>query len=97
MSYKSPIEILTGKLNTYIENDIYKVCQEYDIQVDKQELIRALNYDRGQYEAGYRDALKEIALYVNSLKKEVHPQDYNGFATLQGIKEYIEQIERSGV
>ena len=39
-------------------NQIFQAIQKCDIVVDKQELIKALQYDRGQYEKGYNDGLK---------------------------------------
>ena len=53
--YKSPIEIICGDIQKQIDNDIYRVVQKYDIKVDKNELIQALQYDRDQYEKGYAD------------------------------------------
>jgi hypothetical protein len=62
--YESPIEIICGDIKKQIDNDIYRVTQKYDIKVDKNELIQALQYDRGQYEKGYadgkRDAMAEL-------------------------------------
>lgn len=46
MSYKSPIEILMKEAKLDFENGIYNAIQEYEINVDKDELIKALNYDR---------------------------------------------------
>lgn len=55
MSYKSPIDVIRGAIETQFENNVYKAVQQYGISVDKDELIKALKYDRGQYEAGYMD------------------------------------------
>lgn len=55
MSYESPIRIIEGELTTRIEDDIMTVVNSYGIEVDKVELVRALRYDRDQYEKGYRD------------------------------------------
>ena len=60
MMYKSPIEVVYGQLQTKFEDDVVKAVQSYNINVDKDELIKALAYDRGQYEAGYRDAIATI-------------------------------------
>lgn len=60
MSYKSPIEIVCGKMKNQLENDIYSVVQSYGIKVDKGELINALEYDRNQYKQGYADAKAEL-------------------------------------
>ena len=53
--YRSPIEIIYGQIQKQIEGDIFRAVQSYDINVDKDELIRALQYDRNQYEKGYAD------------------------------------------
>lgn len=53
--YESPIEIIQKDIVMKQENDIYQAILEQGIVVDKEELIRALQYDRGQYEKGYRD------------------------------------------
>lgn len=56
--YKSPIEIIMGQMRMEQENETYRVVQSYGVNVDKDELIRALQYDRGQYEKGYADGLR---------------------------------------
>lgn len=55
--YESPIEVVYKDLHTKVENDMFTAIQEYGISVDKEELIKALQYDRGQYEKGYHDGL----------------------------------------
>lgn len=55
--YKSPIEIIMGQMRTEVDDGIYKAIQGYGVNVDKEELIRALQFDRGQYEKGYADGL----------------------------------------
>ena len=54
--YISPIDIIYGQLETQMEGDILRAVQSYGINVDKDELIRALQYDREQYYKGYADA-----------------------------------------
>ena len=53
--YRSPIEIIYGQMETQMEGDILRAVQNYGINVDKEELTRALQYDRNQYEKGYAD------------------------------------------
>ena len=59
--YQSPIEIIYDKLtadfNIQLEKNVMSAVQRYSINVDRDELIKALNYDRRQYEAGYRTAM----------------------------------------
>lgn len=62
--YKSPIDVCLSELHTQIEKQqdeaIYKAIVDVGINVDKQELIRALQYDRHQYEKGRQDAMGEL-------------------------------------
>ena len=60
MSYESPITIIQGQMVTEYENGILKAVQKYDIHCDKEELTKALIYDRNQYEKGYKDRDAEI-------------------------------------
>jgi hypothetical protein len=53
--YKSPIEIIYGQMQKQMEGDILKAVQSYGINVDKDDLLRALQYDRNQYKKGYTD------------------------------------------
>ena len=53
LGYESPIEVVMGQIRTEQENNIYKAIQDYGVSVDKDELIKALQYDRDQYEKGY--------------------------------------------
>ena len=42
------------------ENYMYTINQTVGYSVDKEELIKALQYDRNQYEKGYEDAMSVI-------------------------------------
>ena len=57
--YESPVTIIENVMETIIEERegriIAKIQDAFDVHVDKAELIRALQYDRGQYEKGYAD------------------------------------------
>ena len=57
--YQSPIEIISKEIESKIENDTFSIIQEYGINVDKEELLKALRYDREQYSKGYADAIKD--------------------------------------
>ena len=61
MSYQSPISIIyqdmMHKLNESIEQNVFAGIQRYGIEVDKDELIKALQYDRRQYDAGFADGI----------------------------------------
>lgn len=57
--YESPIEMIYTDIQTQIKEEtdkcIYEAMQQCGIHVDKDELIKALQYDRRQYERGYLD------------------------------------------
>ena len=57
--YKSPIEMIAEDVNIKIENNIVEAVQNYDIKVDREELAKALAYDRDQYSKGFAAARKE--------------------------------------
>lgn len=60
MSYKSPIEVIQTQMQSQIEGEIYKAVVNVGINVDKEELLKALQYDRNQYQKGYEDRDNEI-------------------------------------
>lgn len=55
--YEPPIEILIEKMNLEFEENVVRAVQKCGIDVNRDELLKALQYDRGQYEKGYRDGL----------------------------------------
>ena len=60
--WKSPIEIqqdIVRQVDMVIEDGVMKAIQRFDINVDKEELLKALQYDRGQYEKGYQDGVTD--------------------------------------
>lgn len=57
--YDSPINIIYNKVEESFENEILKAVQKAGITVDKEELIKALQYDRDQYIKGYEDGISE--------------------------------------
>lgn len=84
--YESPIVIqitqLQSSLNEELENDIMLILkQEYNITVDKAELIRALTGHHYQYQKGYNDARNDI---FDKLKNESE-EDIT-------LKEFLEQV-----
>ena len=62
--YESPIELLTStylkELSNKQDEEILQCVIETGVKVDKEELIKALAYDRNQYDVGYSDAMAAI-------------------------------------
>ena len=79
--YESPIEIITqavNGINLKQQDDVYSVVVKYGINVDKEELLKALKYDRGQYRKGYDDGYEGgIKVFAEKLK-EYYPSIANG-------------------
>lgn len=70
MDYKSPIEVQWLEIEHELihrldEAVMAKVTEKLKIEIDKDELIKALAYDRGQYKAGYNDG------YINGYRDGV--------------------------
>ena len=55
--YESPIKIIYNNVEESFENGILKAVQKADIIVDKEELVKALQYDRDSYRRGYKDGV----------------------------------------
>lgn len=60
--YKSPIELYTTDFcNRIIEESenaiVAEISEQIGLNIDKEELLKALAYDRDQYRKGYADAL----------------------------------------
>lgn len=60
MNYRSPIEVIQTQFQTRIEGEIYKAVMNVGVYVDKDELLKALSYDRDQYHKGYSDRDAEL-------------------------------------
>lgn len=64
MSYKSPVILLLDSFDEEVVNNVYQIVNHYFVDVDKDELLKALRYDRDQYNRGrldgYHEAKKEI-------------------------------------
>lgn len=75
--YESPIQKIVGEMQTRMmqqEEDsmMMQVRQQIGFAVDKEELLKALQYDREQYQKGYSDALETIKEKIKEEIKEEH-------------------------
>ena len=74
-NYESPIKETIKELELQLkeqhEHKIAQAIQEIEIKVDKDELIKALSYDRGQYEKGYKDGIESVNKILKDLKEEI--------------------------
>ena len=74
--YNSPIDIIQKEIATQLDDKIIKCIQEYGIDVNKEELIKALNYDRDQFEAGnkvvYIQGITDFYYQVKRFENKEH-------------------------
>lgn len=94
MNYESPIQIIYGEMQTKLENDIIGAVNAvlpYDIQINKEELIKALQNDRKQYERGWEDARRAFqqGYWRDSLKEA-----FREHASISGDMFHLSEIER---
>lgn len=103
--YESPIKIIQSQLEMKLEDDILKAVQSRYIDVDKEELIKALVYDRNQYNKGYVDAkmecdekldriVEQLEEEIEYCEKQVDKISATSFSIVNGLKRniYIEKI-----
>ena len=98
--YKSPIEVtsfhdaLTRAMNKQIkavENDVYTAVLNVGVNVDKGELIKALQYDRDQYLAGYADGRQVSFSEFAEMLLKIIPH-INGETTMQCVENAIQLL-----
>lgn len=69
--YQSPItftyEEMTSELIQQNEEAVLKAVMHCNVQVDKEELLKALKYDRGQFDKGYNTGFIEGCSAVEDL------------------------------
>lgn len=68
MSYESPVSVIRQGIESKIEGGIYEAILSYGVVVDKDELLKALRYDRDQYRKGFVDGSmqKDDLRFVNA-------------------------------
>ena len=61
LEYRAPIQVMSTEMTYHqVDDGILKAVWNVGIDVDKDELLRALSYDRDQYDKGYEAAKSEI-------------------------------------
>ena len=69
--YKSPIDMLVTDIQHQIasqqDEQIYQAVVSVGVSVDKEELIRALQYDRRQYQKGYADGNADMREFAKDV------------------------------
>lgn len=72
--YESPINLVFQNIETQMvqeeEQMILEAIRKYDVIVDKEELIKAIKYDRNQYSKGYKDGVNDVLDKIRAEIKE---------------------------
>lgn len=87
--YESPITVVYDNLRQQFEDHVFKIAQDIIVDVDKDELIMALNYDRGQYDKGYKDGMKALAQRVYSIIRDTDMSDYQKYKIESKIRHIL--------
>ena len=85
MVYESPVKVVIDNyhkqvvtnIDNSIINEIIKIC----VNVDRDELIKALEYDRNQYAKGYEDGKNNAVIYG---KWEINTDGYYPYCSVCG-------------
>lgn len=95
--YESPITKLMSEISSQmIKEDedhlMYEVRKAVGYEIDKDELLRALRYDREQYRRGYNDGTREVLQHVElatkQLREEINEQIEHYIAIEDGNAEF---------
>ena len=68
MDYESPVQIYLSQMQGQLEDCIYNTVRSYGIDINKDELIKALINDRHQYVKGFRDGVRMFAEMLNTIE-----------------------------
>lgn len=88
--YTSPIDVTYREMQMQVEGDIYKAVQKVGVNVDKEELLKALQYDRGQYEQGYKDG---YAKAIDDFAKKMSDVAYEDYESDKLIIDYVDVVK----
>lgn len=103
--YESPVNLIVQDIETQMvqkeEQMILEAIRKYDVVVDKEELIKAINYDRNQYSKGYKDGVNDVFDKLRAeienhcgLAKENHCRYCPYCTNLMGVREILEAIDK---
>ena len=96
--YKSPIEKIYSELQTQMvqedENMVMKAIRKVGVNVDKGELIKALQYDRNQYEKGYEDGKNEVLDKIRAEIADLDDANYDYEGYYKAVTDALQIIDK---
>lgn len=54
-----PIKVIENPMDIHVEKEVFSAIRRVGVNVDRDELLRALNYERDQYAEGYRNGYED--------------------------------------
>lgn len=82
--YQSPIQAIASQIEMTMEGETLKACQRVGVNVDKYELVKALQYDRQQYAKGFRAGYeKGLQVSQNEIDKFIGYLDEDMIARIK--------------
>lgn len=96
--YNSPIEKIYSELQTQMvqedENMVMKAIRKVGVNVDKGELIKALQYDRNQYEKGYEDGKNEVLDKIRAEIADLDDTNYDYEGYYKAVTDALQIIDK---
>lgn len=106
--YESVIRLYYQDLESKIENEILTAVKNVGVVVDKDELLRALKYDRNQYEEGFRKGKlvmeNSIIECLNSIKNDIidliskikyHHSTYGNELIVEDLEKILQKVNET--
>ena len=96
--YNSPIEKICSEFQTQMvqedEKMVMKAIRKVGVNVDKGELIKALQYDRNQYEKGYEDGKNEVLDKIRAEIADLDDADYDYEGYYKAVTDALQIIDK---
>ena len=100
--WERPVNVIQSQMRMDIEGQIMRAVQNVGVIVDKEELIKALRYDRGQYDKGFANGYNKA---IDDFVEKIQWEYLNGCGIKQREIEFLvvvsnqvaEQLKAGGV
>ena len=98
--YENPITMICQGIQTQIvqrdEQMILEAIQKQGVFIDKEELIKAIKYDRNQYSKGYKDGVSEVLGKIKVEIEQMNNLDYVEPVTINEVLQIIDKYKAEG-
>lgn len=94
--WESPVNIILTQMHNEFEGQVMNAIQKVGVIVDKEELVKAINYDREQYEKGFNDGVEYgIDIFMNKALEMIKSEQDTRYGYLDGadIREIARELK----